>query len=380
MNIKGVVQRGPNTYRFTVSSGFDGNGKNVRHTMTFKVPEGTPPTKAEKLVMEAYTDFSRKCKNSQDLNEHMRFKELVEIYLNQYAANELKPVTTYNYKRDLEVHMLPVFANKKIKDVSTQALTKFFLGLDKAPETTRKLKTVMSSVFAYGVNQGYIKENPCVGALHKKDTKKERKIKYLNKEQCQKLMQLTSEYSTFNTIIQFLLFTGLRIGECLALRWQNIDFVNDTIKIENTLCFADDEWFLAAPKTVTSHRTLKLGTYTKELLLRHKREQDKLKAIVGDNWAHPDIVFTSVIGNFYDRSYVNKELKKILASNDMPIISAHGLRHSNASLMINNGIDVKAVSEHLGHCNIAITGDIYSHIFEEYKARIAKCLEDDLIS
>ena len=48
-------------------------------------------------------------------------------------------------------------------------------------------------------------------------------------------------------------------------------------------------------------------------------------------------------------------------------------------LMINNGIDVKAVSEHLGHCNIAITGDIYSHIFEEYKARIAKCLEDDLI-
>lgn len=133
-------------------------------------------------------------------------------------------------------------------------------------------------------------------------------------------------------------------------------------------------------KTKTSFRTLKLGTYTKELLLRHKREQDKLKQVVGDNWAHPDIVFTSVIGNFYDRSYVNKELKKILASNDMPIISAHGLRHSNASLMINNGIDVKAVSEHLGHCNIAITGDIYSHIFEEYKARIAKCLEDDLIS
>ena len=53
MDIKGVVQRGPNTYRFTVSSGFDGNGKNVRHTMTFKVPEGTSPTKAEKLVMEA---------------------------------------------------------------------------------------------------------------------------------------------------------------------------------------------------------------------------------------------------------------------------------------------------------------------------------------
>ena len=63
----------------------------------------------------------------------------------------------------------------------------------------------------------------------------------------------------------------------------------------------------------------------------------------------------------------------------MLFISTYGYRYSNASLMINNGIDVKAVSEHLGHCNIAITGDIYSHIFEEYKVRIAKCLEDDLI-
>ena len=379
INIKGVVQRGPNTYRFTVSSGFDGNGKNVRHTMTFKVPEGTSPTKVEKLVRQAYTDFERKCKNSQDHKEHMRFKELVEIYLKQYAANKLKPVTAYNYRRDLEVHMLPVFANKKIKDISTQALTDFFLGLDKAPETTRKLRTVMSSVFTFGVNQRYIKENPCVGALCKENPVENKKVKYLNKQQCQKLMELTSEYSTFNTIIQFLLFTGLRIGECLALRWQNVDFENNTLSIENTLCFADDKWFLAAPKTETSFRVLKLGTYTKELLLRHKREQDKLKAIVGDNWAHPDIVFTSVIGNYYDRSYVNKELKKILANNNLPIISVHGLRHSNASLMINNGIDVKAVSEHLGHCNIAVTGDIYSHIFEEYKARIAKCLEDDLI-
>ncbi len=379
VKIKGVTRRGPNTFRFTVSCGPDGNGKNVRRTMTFKVPKKMAATKAQKLIMEAYTDFYRKCRNSQDLDENMRFKELVEKYLNQYAANELKPVTTYNYRRDLELHILPVFANKKIKDITTQALTKFFLELDKAPETTRKLKTVMSSVFAYGVKQKCIEENPCVGALYKKDTAQKKKIKYLNKEQCQKLMKITSEYSTFNTIIQFLLFTGLRIGECLALQWQNIDFVNNTIKIENTLCFADDKWFLAAPKTETSFRTLKLGTYTKELLLRHKREQDKLKESVGDNWVHPDIVFTSVIGNFYDRSYVNKELKKILASNDMPIISAHGLRHSNASLMINNGVDVKAVSEHLGHCNIAITGDIYSHIFEEYKVRIAKCLEDDLI-
>ena len=377
--IKGVAERGENTFRFTVSSGFDGKGKQIRHTMTYKVPAGTAPSKVEKMVMEAYTDFSRKCKYSQGLDENMRFKELVEIYLREYAKNELKEVTSYNYRRDLEIHMLPVFGNKKIKDITTPVLTAFFTGMDKSSETTRKLKTVMSSVFTYGVNQGYIKSNPCYGALYKKDPSKAKKVKYLDKGQCQKLMSATSEYSTFNTIIQFLLFTGLRIGECLALRWSDISFADNTISINHTLSFADDKWFLSVPKTQTSFRTIKLSTYSKELLLRHKREQDKLKETVGDAWVHPDIVFTSAIGNYYCRSFTNKQLKKILVDNDLPALSVHALRHSNASLMINNGFDVKAISEHLGHCNTAITSDIYTHIFKEYKAKMAESIEKDLM-
>lgn len=379
MHIKGVVQRGEYTYRFTVSVGFDGNGKNVRKTMTYKVPEGTAPTKAEKMVMAAYTDFARKCKDSRELDENMRFKELVEIYLREYAANELKPVTRDNYKSDLEVHMLPVFGNKKISEITTQSLTRYFTGLNKASETTRKLKTVMSSVFTYGVRQGYIQKNPCCGALYKKDTAKAKKVKYLNKEQCKKLISVTNEYSTVNIIIQFLLFTGLRIGECLGLSWSDIDFINETVTIRNTLSFADKHWFLSAPKTATSYRTLKLSSYTKSLLLAHKAKQDKLKAVVGEAWVNPDVVFTSAIGNFYDRNFVNKYLKKILTENGMPPLSAHALRHTNASLMINSGVNIKAVSSHLGHCNIAITGDIYSHIFEEYEARIANALEENLL-
>ena len=219
----------------------------------------------------------------------------------------------------------------------------------------------------------------CAGVVYKKDPSKAKKIKYLDKEQCQKLMSVTSEYSTFNTIIQFLLFTGLRIGECLALRWCDIDFEHNTVTICHTLSFADDKWFLSVPKTETSFRTIRLSTYSKELLLRHKREQDRLKETVGDAWVHPGIVFTSAIGNYYCRSFTNKQLKKILVDNDLPALSVHALRHSNASLMINNGFDVKAISEHLWHCNTAITSDIYTHIFKEYKAKMAESIEKDLI-
>ena len=202
MNIKGVTKRGENTYRFTISQGFDGRGKHIRKTKTYKVPEGTPPTKAEKLVIEAFATFRKQHKMSQELEEHMRFKELVEIYFRDFAPNQLKPVTRYNYEKNLNTHILPVFGNKKISSIKTAELTKFFTHLDLSSETTRKLKIVMSSVFNFGVQQGYIINNPCKGALYKKDKSQNKKIKYLDQEQSRKLMELTSEYSIFNTIRQ----------------------------------------------------------------------------------------------------------------------------------------------------------------------------------
>ncbi len=376
--MKGVLQRGHNTYRFTVSVGFDGNGKQIRKTMTFKVPEGTAPTKAEDMVNNAYTEFKNKCKGMKSLNENMKFKELVEVYFEIYALNELKPATSYNYEKDLKHHMLPVFGNRKLKDIMTEDISAFLKNLDLSAETTRKMKTILSSVFSFGVSQGYIKTNPCVGASYKK-AKKLRKVNYYNKQQCKQLMELTKDYSKFNYIIQFLLFTGLRCGECLGLRWCDVDFENDIISVNNTLTYANKQWFLTEPKTVKSIRVIKLSTYSKQLLLKHKEEQEKEKTIVGDAWKQPEMVFTSCTGNFYDRSLLNTQFRNFLKKNSMPKLTIHGLRHSNASLMINNGFDVKVISEHLGHCNIAITGDIYSHIFEEYKAKIAQAIEYDLI-
>ncbi len=378
MNIRGVTKRGENTYRFTLSLGFDGNGKNIRKTMTFKVPEGTAPTKAEKMVMEAYNDFQKKHKHTQDLEEHMRFKELVDIYFRDFAPNKLKPVTRYNYERDLKIHILPIYANRKVMSIKTSELTTFFTGLSLSSETTRKLKTIMSSVMTFGVKQGYISRNPCRDALYKEDASETKKIKYLNPDQCRKLMELTSEYSSFNTIIKFLIFSGMRIGECLCLRWSNLDWENSTIGVRKTLAYAYKEKYESSTKNETSYRTLKLGEFSMSILRKHKEEQDKLKAIVGDAWTHPDFIFTTEIGEYMNYGSVNNKLKRLLKENDLPCVTAHALRHSNASLLINNGVDIKAVSSQLGHCNINITADTYGHIFDEYKARIAQSLEDSL--
>ena len=379
MTVKGVTKRGEYTYRFTLSLGTDRNGKSIRKTMTYKVPTGTSPAKAEKMVLAAYVDFQKKYKYTADLDENMRFSELVKLYLQQYAPNKLKPVTKFNYEMDLNKHLLPVYGNRKVMSIKTAELSTFFTSLPLSPETMRKLKTVMSSVMSFGVRQGYIVHNPCRGALYKEDPSREKKIKYLTPDQCRQLLQLTEEYSTFNTIIQILVFTGLRIGECLCLKWSNLDFEYSTLTVSNTLAYAYKAKYQSTPKNDTSYRTLKLGQYSMSLLRRHKEEQDKLKGIVEEDWKYPDLIFTNDMGGYLEYCSINKKLQRLLEKNGLPQVTVHALRHSNASLLINNGVDLKAVSSQLGHCNINITADTYGHIFDEYKARISQSLEDKLI-
>jgi len=115
------------------------------------------------------------------------------------------------------------------------------------------------------------------------------------------------------------------------------------------------------------------------LLKRHKEKHDELKAIVGKAWKHPNFVFTTEIGEYINYGSINDKLKALLEENGLPILTVHALRHTNASLMINSGVDIKAVSAQLGHCNISITADTYGHIFDAYKARIAQSVEDKLL-
>lgn len=370
--LSGITRRGE-SYRFTVSIGLDGFGKQVRKYTTFKPPQGTSPSKSDKLANEAYMEFSNKCKGMKTLQESMRFHELAEKYFSEFAPNELKGVTVYNYRLSTDKHILPVFGNRKLKDISTADITGFLLGLEIRGQTTRKIKTILQSIFSYAVEQGYIKENPCIGARYKKD-KDFKERKYLTKEEAKIFMTVTEPYAVEHVALRLLLYTGMRSGECLGLRWEDIDLNEGLISVKNTLSYADGKWYLDAPKTKTSRRVIKIDTPALEMLRHHKEKQDEGKRIVGDAWAHPEMVFTSCTGRYYDRNLLNKQFHRILRDNHLPLIPVHGLRHTNASILIFNGVGLKNVSEHLGHCNVQITGDVYAHMFEEYKNKIADVL------
>lgn len=382
---KGIRKRG-NTYEFNVSAGYDGAGKHIRKYDTYTAPEGVSEAKADKLAMEAYDEFSRKARGNKAFAENMRFNQLCAIYFEEYAPNRSKQVTAEHYKSNVKNHIAPVFGNRKLKDITTSDISAFLTGLDCKPLTANKIKTVFHSIMKYGVTQKYITVNPCCGAVWKENTERDYgKIEnVLNLQQAKSLMSILSrEYSIFNTIIELLLLTGMRSGECLGLRWSSINFENKTIFIDKTLSYSNNSWYLSSPKTARSTRTISIDDIAIELLKKHREEQNRQKEIVGLAWQQPEMVFTSCTGHWYDRSLLNSQFRRFIAkhSDELKLdhnLTIHGLRHTNAALLLYAGEDIENISAHLGHASSDITSRVYAHMYAEVKIRMAKTVSNAL--
>lgn len=276
-------------------------------------------------------------------------------------------------------HILPVFANKRLKDIRKKDVQIFLCNQPKLKGSScKKLKIIFSSVFSFAVEEGIVEANPCSKARHKKDTYDKTKFKFLTKEQAMKLLDLTAEYSQLNIITRILLLTGMRIGEVLSLETDSLDIDHKIIRVKSTLSYANNEWFISRPKTEDSERVLKVNQAIIDMIQEHLKHQEKLKEIVGDAWEKPSLIFTTPTGGFCDRTTINKQFKSLLEKNNLPSISLHGLRHTNASLLIYMGNDVKRVSTALGHSQTQITNDTYVHVFDEYEARMSDSLCDNL--
>ncbi len=188
-------------------------------------------------------------------------------------------------------------------------------------------------------------------------------------------MNLFQDYSVLNTIVKLLLFTGMRSGECLGLQWDDIDYTSKTITIRHTLSDVGGKHFLTTPKSKSSRRYISLSDSLAELLKEHKKHQLELQIAQYETFLHPEMVFTSDTGNYKDRSSLNTSFRKRLAGTDFDFLTLHSLRHCNATLLLNNGVDIKVVSDHLGHSDIGITADIYADVLASTRKKTAEIIE-----
>ena len=380
-DMKGINKRG-NSYTFTVSCGFDGNGKQIRHYTTFRPPDGATGENADRLAQRAYEEFYNKCHNIENEKGNMFFKDLCALYFKEYAENELKRTTVDQYKRVINNHAMSVFGNKRLKAIKKREMQNFLCNQpDLKGSSCRKLKVVLSSVFSYAVGEGFIDTNPCTNAKYKKNTYDPSSFDYLTRDQAVKLLEITKEYSQLHTIIKLLLLTGMRIGELLALNYStDIDFDYNLIKINSTLSYVTGEWYVDTTKTPRSKRVIKVNGAIIDIIKEELKHREERKQLCGDSWAETGLLFARVDGTYLNKTTINKSFKRLLQKNDLPSIHLHSLRHTFATLLIYLGNDTKAVSSALGHAQTQITNDTYVHIFEEHTARMSNSLCNDLLN
>lgn len=262
----------------------------------------------------------------------------------------------------------------KLKDAFMKIETED--GLDVG--TIKRVRTAMSPIFSTAVKKELLLKNPVTNATTPGAEPKEKA--FLNADQCRELLGFADETSNPQVAraIKVLLYTGMRVGELTALHWEEVDLDVATLIIKYNLYRLDGEYRLTTPKTKSSARMISLPPQVIELLKEQKAWQENRKAEVGSRWIDRGAVFTGQYGEYMNKSYINLQFKKLLADHDFPDVHIHDLRHANASLLINMGVPVKVISEHLGHCDTRTTENIYAHIFSETLAQTSDAISKAL--
>lgn len=239
-------------------------------------------------------------------------------------------------------------------------------------EFQRHYHRFLSSMLDTAVKWQHIKENPCSKVSAPKSDTKE--TAYLDEEQAAQLIAaLDGEPIMYRTAILLILNMGLRRGELCGLKWNDIDFKRAVMEVRRNAVYIPGQGVtLDTPKTRNSRRALKIPAACIPMLQEYRSWQDGQKAALGDVWADEDLIFTSWDGSIMRPDTLGNWFSKFIKRHNLPHITLHGLRHTNATLLIAAGTDLRTVANRLGHAQTSTTADIYAHAIQSADAAAAE--------
>lgn len=244
--------------------------------------------------------------------------------------------------------------------------------------TISKYHRLISSILEKAVKWQIIMYNPCRRVEAPKMQKKE--THYLDNVQAAELIKcLDDEPLRYKAMVLTLLYSGMRRGELCGLEWSDIDFKSGLININKSSLYTSGRGvYDDTTKNESSKRVIKIPPLVLNVLKQHKREQTLERLKLGDAWEGTNKVFTQWNGKAIHPDTVSGWFSKFLKRHSLPHISVHGLRHTNATLLIAGGSDLRTVSKRLGHSNMSTTANIYTHAIQSADERAAQLLDDML--
>lgn len=194
------------------------------------------------------------------------------------------------------------------------------------------------------------------------------------------LEQLSIEDTKYKVAIILTVFTGVRLGELMGLEWQDIDFKNGIICINRSSQYlADLEVFTKVPKTESSIREIAIPEFIVSLLEEYKLWYEDQKSFYGELWVNSNRLFVQADGKPMHPDTISKWFVKFVGEIGLPVINFHGLRHTNATLLISQNMDIAVVAARLGHAQITTTLNFYVHPVDSHNKEASQVLEKMLV-
>lgn len=298
-------------------------------------------------------------------------KVFLEKWIEQVCKLTKKPNTYSTYRYMLHAHIIPSLGYIKLQKLTVEHLQEFFAKEQEhlKPATLGKIRDALKSALDDAVKQGLVARN--VAALLSLPHKERYEGLVLTEEQARKLLDVARD-SHLDVLLLVALTTGMREGELLALRWSDVDFDVGMLQVRRSVAYVNGVGFVETdPKTKAGRRKVMLPDVVVKALKAHQERPAEKRLKAGEKWRELGLVFPTVQNNsktpggFLRANSLLASFKLLLKRADLPDVRFHDLRHSVATILFAAGIDLKVISELLGHSSIAVTSDIYARLLPD---------------
>ena len=313
-------------------------------------------------------------------------RDFLEKWLEDYGRGAWEPTVWTTNAGLVRNHVVPTLGQVKLEKLTAADINALYRQklkegrLDGKPgglsnRTVRYIHSLVKQALSHAVKWGLILHNVADAVDPPKRNRPE--MRTWDAQQVAHFLDAARDCHYYPVYVIALL-SGMRRGEILGLRWQDVDLERAALTIQQTLKDDHGRLYFGAPKTHRSKRPVALTADTVAFLRSHKARQNKIRLMMGDKWEDNDLVLTTETGRPIHPTNMSRRYRQVVESLELPFIRFHDLRHTHATLLLNSGENLKVVSERLGHASTAFTMDTYYHPGDQMQREVAERLNEKL--